>query len=211
MGPALLPTPLSPMRGLVFRRTFRRALGTRRFPALPASWPPGSVTGARTGIRSCPAPVQVLGPSPSTPGQTEADHPLPSISSGSASAEAFAFPSMAGRCARPVADCFASFSNGPLASDRSLLHVVLEDRADSFRYIEPDRKTLHYQVVRPSTEVFFSPVRQVEIASGERVDQGWQPRLIHFSPNSLWTRVDNSTAHLKLNDRAWPAAANAAH
>lgn len=32
MGPALLPTPLSPARGLVFRRTCRQALGARCFP-----------------------------------------------------------------------------------------------------------------------------------------------------------------------------------
>ena len=29
MGPALLPTPLSPTRGLLFRRTFQEALGAR--------------------------------------------------------------------------------------------------------------------------------------------------------------------------------------
>ena len=54
MGPVLLPTPLSPARGLSSWRTIQRALGTRCFPFLPASRNSGSVTGARTGIRGLP-------------------------------------------------------------------------------------------------------------------------------------------------------------
>ena len=74
MGPALLPTPLSPARGLVFRRTFRRALGARCLPFSPASRRSGSVTGARAGIRSCPR----FGRSedPPSSGETETGHPL---------------------------------------------------------------------------------------------------------------------------------------
>ena len=51
MGPALLPTPLSPMRGLVRRRE----LGIRCFSLLSVrKRSSGSVTGARTGIRLHP-------------------------------------------------------------------------------------------------------------------------------------------------------------
>jgi len=74
MGPALLPTPLSPARGLVFRRTFRRALGARCFPFSPASRRSGSVTGARAGIRFLPRSVR----SEDLPSseETETGHPL---------------------------------------------------------------------------------------------------------------------------------------
>ncbi len=37
MGPTLLPTPLLPSRGLLFRRTFQEALGTR-FLSPPTGW-----------------------------------------------------------------------------------------------------------------------------------------------------------------------------
>ncbi len=50
MGPALLPTPLSPTRGLARRRE----LGIRCFPIDPPKRTSGSVTGARTGIRIYP-------------------------------------------------------------------------------------------------------------------------------------------------------------
>lgn len=42
---------------------------------------------------------------------------------------------------------------------------------------------------------FFSSRRQVEIAPESASRQGWQERLIHFSPDQLWRSVDNSTLH----------------
>ena len=61
MGPALLPTPLSPMRGPVRRQK----LGIRCFPILPPKWMSGSITGARTGIRFRPRSVRLSEGKPS--------------------------------------------------------------------------------------------------------------------------------------------------
>ena len=136
MGPALLPTPLSPARGLVFRRTFRRALGARCFPFIPASRVSGSVTGARTGIRGLPVCLS----SQKLFRRSFRSRDLPSV----VGPPSLAAPPGPGSLRLPrqgtgisglFRSAFAFFSNGPLASGRNLLLMVLKDRADSDRNV----------------------------------------------------------------------------
>lgn len=49
MGPVLLPTPLSPARGLLFRRTMEKRLAP---DVIASNGLEACFTGARTGIRS---------------------------------------------------------------------------------------------------------------------------------------------------------------
>ncbi len=156
MGPASLPTPLSPMRGRVPSSGDQgtRNLASDVFPSGPSEdFPSGSVTGARTGIRIHP-PADPLGcarsQGPSLPSQTGLRQAVPQLG----------FPLMAFRLERshrcpvrrPFLDAtfgfrpgwpsscrntFAVPSSTRLASDRSLQHEGLLNRADRFRHVIP--------------------------------------------------------------------------
>ncbi len=80
-------------------------------------------------------------------------------------AEAFAYPiDVRPDCPADSGAPFAVFSNGPLASGRSLCHAFLEHRADSLRYLVRFQKVLRFQVFRPSIEELFFPFRCLETA-----------------------------------------------
>jgi hypothetical protein len=156
MGPASLPTPLSPMRGRVPSSEDQgtRNLASDVFPSVPSEdFPSGSVTGARTGIWIHP-PVDPLrcarSQGPSLPSQTGLHQAVPQLG----------VPLVAVRLERlhrcpvrrPFLDAtfgfrpgwpsscrntFAVPSSTRLASDRSLQHEGLLNRADRFRHVIP--------------------------------------------------------------------------
>jgi len=168
MGPALLPTPLSPARGLVFRRTFRRALGARCFPFAPASRRSGSFTGARTGIRFRPR-FGRSGDLPSS-GETEsptfhAGHPSRTVF---ASTEAFAHPiDVRPECPADRGDPWRRSQAARLPPAEAFAMRSSNSRADILRHLIRGRKILRFQVFRPSIEELSVPFRCFETAPTE--------------------------------------------
>lgn len=159
MGPALLPTPLLPARGLcvppALRQVFRGALGARCIPVsgvpLAGSALSGSLTGARTGIRF----LRFARSSGDLPRVRPVPQPFfpwwPPSSFGLASAETPPSPySDRDRKSRPNSGvAFAGPSNGPLASGRSLRHAFLRICADRCRCTDRLGKLLGFQAFRP--------------------------------------------------------------
>ena len=209
MGPALLPTPLSPARG-------------RSFPArLPANLPSHcSRTHLAPDVSSLHGkPLQGLSPAlaPASGFACEqSDHsgpqplalrsapwaePRPSILSGLQSSrgslEPKLFPPTIADQIHGLSDGYASRSpqTSLLASSRNFLHAFSRrPRGQSPPHLW-DLKKLKNQNL---AALFFQPFvfrRHMEIALSDRVAQGLQPRLFHFCPDHLWRTVDNSTVH----------------
>ena len=209
MGPALLPTPLSPARG-------------RSFPArLPANLPSHcSRTHLAPDVSSLHGkPLQGLSPAlapasgftceqsaESRPKSFPYDLPLGrgrdrvSLTACNLSAVLLGrSPVLPQLLTRSVvlSDGYASRSpqTSLLASSRNFLHAFSRrPRGQSPPHLW-DLKKLKNQNL---AALFFQPFvfrRQVEIALSDRVAQGLQPRLFHFCPDHLWRTVDNSTVH----------------
>ena len=206
MGPALLPTPLSPMRGLVRRRE----LGIRCFSLLSVrKRSSGSVTGARTGIRIHPP----ISPVRSRRGRS---HSLTFPSRPSTGGSA-ARPSVNGRSLErlhhhPVRRPFCDAS---LASDRvgparnGMLRVSVIDPPcvwpkPSARGSRKSRGQISLRLSGSEFPKSFrsldlldrklsSPFRWIKAAPDRPILQACKTRVIHFPPNLLWTEVDKST------------------
>lgn len=208
MGPASLPTPLSPMRGLPSWQShlrkrlapvFQRLSGEPDLSLLsPALAPASGSVGRRVRVRrpflsrsAVPRPVEPC---------------WPAISSGSAPARTFAAP-------RPPT---GSSGLATALLSRPSQTVPLH-RAETFcRCPSKTARTVSvtskwsgkfpcFQVARPSNSKLSAPFRYLETAPEKRVGQVGKPAVIHFPQISLWTRVDKSTACRKVSQPSQPA------
>lgn len=144
------------------QRPIRQALGARCFPFDPASRTSGSVTGARTGIRSCFG----IASGPKTGTASPPQFRDRSILGGRPSRTVPPHRRSVARHLDGQPECparngllFASLSNGALASSRNLLQVSLEDRADRSATSSGFEKLPWFQTVRSSSEAAFVPFR----------------------------------------------------
>ena len=155
MGPALLPTPLSPTRGLLscsalrlpgsanaWRPMFPRCPGRARLPSLHR--------------RSHRHPIQLLvknGPRAVFAMRQNRDQSIfpPDCRIDALISQGLgARPRCLAGLIGPLRFAFAVSSSGPFASGRSPLHLVLEVRADSNRSVFRLRIPLRNQAVEPS-------------------------------------------------------------
>ena len=165
MGPALLPTPLLPVRGHFLVRRPSDELGTRCFPVLPPKRNSSSVTGARTGIRFRAR----LGPFASRPKPFRAGFrrfptPGPFQPSGRCLERyedlAISHPFGFDRSSRPMS-ILRSRSFHRLASRPAgaFHNADLQDRADSDRHVGSGPKFRFDPVRRPFRSGFSLPFR----------------------------------------------------
>lgn len=80
-----------------------------------------------------------------------------------------------------------------LASGRNLRQDVFRKARGQLSTRFPVHKTLAFQCLAAPFRWRLVFRRQLEIALESGFRQGWQERLIHFSPDDLWTAVDKST------------------
>lgn len=82
-----------------------------------------------------------------------------------------------------------------LASGQDLRHDVSRQTRGQLSTRSLDHKTLSFQCLAalPRWRLLFRRHDQTALESGFR--QGRQGSVIHFSPDQLWTAVDNSTVH----------------
>ena len=183
MGPALLPTPLSPACG------FRRTLYAWRFTAAPRGG--GYVARRSRRCRFRRGPGMIRRPFPR---RTAVPRPI-----------LLARPLMV-RTMRGIAVLSkpAGKSGLPTARLRGFNGLEVAASEDALAFIPPPcgispsrrewfQNLFFFQGVTPSIRRANPRSRCLENAPPDRVGQGRTGRLIHFRRESQWTRVDKST------------------